>query len=507
MKSSVIKATVLIFFLSLFAKVIGFIKSVIQASYFGTTIETDAFNVANGFVSNILYMFATAIAVAFVPLYIQHKINKDEKRFATLTITSLMVLSGGITVLLLLLAPLISKIIAPNYTGYELSLTNQYLKILVLGFSFALITQLYSNLLNSEKIYGYSTSCSIINSIVLILFIFLFANKLGVWSLVISIPISYFVQWLVLFIRGKQYATISFKYGIWDDTLKVLAIQAFPILLSQATVEINQVVDRALLTSVGEGALTAVSYAAVLYQFVTALVSSPLSTVMFTELSEAGAIGDKDSIKSILNSCYKILFLICIPIVIVMFFTSNDIVNIVYGHGKFTSKAVMNCSAGLKMYGFCLLPVCIKTVLSRAYYAVNNTKSPMVIGMLEVALNIVLSIVLVKPFGILGVVGATALSSIVFIFVMICDYNQKYIKVITKEILFSYWKIVIASIILLVVMCFCSRVFLYNSLMDFIIKTLISFVTFIFSLFILKDQTLDSVIIKGKRFVKSKIKN
>lgn len=504
MKRSVLKATALVFVLSLAAKIIGFVKSIVQASYFGTTIGTDAFNVASGFVSNVLYMFATALAVAFVPLYIQRKLKKDEKQFATRTITALVLLSIGITIVLILCAPWIVKLIAPSYTGKELALTIRFFRVLVLGFTFALTTHLYTNLLNAEKVYGFSTFCAIINSVVLIAFIILFSESWGVWALVISMPVSFFLQWLLLYLKGKKYAKISFRYGIWERGIKVLAVQAFPILISQATVEINQVVDRALLTSVGTGALTAVAYSAVLYQFVTSLVSAPLSTVMFTELSEAGALNYYDGIKNVLNNCYKLLLLVCVPIVLIMFFIPNDIVSIVYGHGRFDSAAVANCALGLKMYGLCLLPVCIKTVLSRAYYAINNTRRPMVIGVLEVALNIGLSILLVRYYGILGVVGATAIASFVFIIVMLIDYNYKYIKVLSKQTILQYWKIGVATIILIAAMILLKNVFFYNSLINFILQSVIAFLVYWAILLVLKENSLIRAFKKGILFIKNK---
>lgn len=102
MKKTVWKATALIFVLSFIAKIIGFIKSIFQASYFGASFQTDALNVADGFVSNILYMFTTAISVAFLPLYIKHKTGSREegKRFASRTITALFLFAIAITVFL-----------------------------------------------------------------------------------------------------------------------------------------------------------------------------------------------------------------------------------------------------------------------------------------------------------------------------------------------------------------------------------------------------------------------
>lgn len=506
MKKSVLKATVLVFALSLVAKIIGFIKSIIQAAYFGTTALTDAYNIANGFVSNVLYMLATALAVAFVPMYIQKKQQQLEKQFSTRIITLLCFGSVLLSGILILLTPLIVKVIAPGYIGDEQRITIQYFRVLVIGFTFALTTHLYTSLLNAERVYGFSAACSIINSVVLIVSIVLFSKTLGVWALVISMPISYMIQWLALYLRGKKYARISLKYGLWDKDIQLLSIQAFPILISQATVEINQVVDRALLTSIGTGALTAVSYSMVLYQFVTTLVSTPLSTVMFTELSEAGAKKDDDEIKKILHNSYRVLFLVCIPIIAVIFFIPENIVRIVYGYGKFSDEAIMQCAVGLKMYGLCLLPVCIKSVLNKAYYAVNNTKTPMIIGIFEVALNICLSILLVRKYGIIGVVGATAIASFVFIIVMLIDYNRKYIAVIRKETILSYWKLVLSTAILILIMVITKGIVFQNKIVLFLFKSVLAFSAYYLVLLILKEETLYLITTKAICLVRKKIK-
>ena len=338
-RKSILKATALVVGLTLVAKALGFLKSIIQASYFGATIYTDAYNIANGFVSNILYMLVTSISVSFVPLYIQRKQVKQEKEFATKAITFLTMGAAIVSILLIMAAPWIIRILVPSYSPAQQLITVHYFRVLVLGLIFALNADMFTSLLNSEKIYGYSAVGSVVNSLTLIVFTVLFAKTLGVWVLVISMSLSYFIQWMILYIRGRKYASISFRYGIYDEKIRVLLMQSLPILLGQATVEVNQVIDRSLLLSVGEGVVTAVSYSAVLYQFVTQLMGQPIQTVLFTELSEAGAAKDTNRISALITNSYKVIMIICIPIVVVMLFGSNDIVKIVYGHGRFSAEA------------------------------------------------------------------------------------------------------------------------------------------------------------------------
>ena len=78
-RKSILKATALVVGLTLVSKALGFLKSIIQASYFGATIYTDAYNIANGFVSNILFMLVTAISVSFVPQFRSLHIHRSRK--------------------------------------------------------------------------------------------------------------------------------------------------------------------------------------------------------------------------------------------------------------------------------------------------------------------------------------------------------------------------------------------------------------------------------------------
>ena len=492
MKNNIYKDSMKVFIIAFFAKVLGFLKTVIQASFLGASLDTDAFNVANGFVNNILYMLSLAIAVSFVPLYTQHRLKgkEESEKFGTKVITALLIASVGIAFILALLSPVIIHIIAPSYSGEVFDKSVSYFRVLAIGFSFSMGAHIYSSLLNAEKVYGYTSLCSICNSLILVIFIILLSNKIGLWALVISVPVSYMVQWLALYIKGRRFAKISLKYGIKDEAIKNLLLVAAPVLISQATVEINQVIDKALLTTVTTGAVTAVSYAASLYLFATALISTPLSTVMFTELSEAGAKKNYARMGVILTKCYKFIIIVCIPITIIIRMCSTDIVSIVYAHGNYGGDAILNTAIGLSMYGLCLFPVCIKTVLGRAYYALEDTRRPMVIGIIEVVVNITLSVILVKSYGIAGVVGATAIASAMTMVIMVVDFDKKYIKVLDKQNLKSFVKILISIAILLPISIIASKWTINSSFMNFAVKSIIVCASLFIVLLFIKENTL-----------------
>lgn len=504
MKQRIIKSISVIFFLSILAKIIAFVKSIIQASYFGATVETDAYNMANGLVSNILFMLTTAIAVAFVPLYIQKKQQpKKAFKFSTRVITTLSILAVFITVLMEICAPFIIRLTVPAYEGKVFQDTVAYFRFLLLGFVFSFTAGIYQNILNAEKVYGYANFSSIVNSAVLIVITVLASERLGVWALVISVPVSYLCQFIMVYAKGKKYGGISLRFGLKDEAIRTLLILAMPIFLSQATVEINQIVDRMLLASVGGGAVTTVSYAVILYQFATHVINIPISTVMFTELSEAGAEKDYDRIRELLKDIYRIIFLICLPIVVIVSFTSSEIVIIVYGRGKFDEQAISQTAVGLLGYIYCLAPVVIKNVLTRAYYGLGDTKRPMVMSMLEVALNITLSVLLGKRFGIIGIVGATAIASLVFIVVMLVDFERAYFRVLYWNDIAGYWKEVVGVVAVIIWMWLMKDQLIMNVYIDFAVKSMTAFMIYFVVLLVVKESKVIDVL----EWMKGKLKN
>lgn len=491
MKSGIIRSISVVFFLSVLAKIIAFIKSMVQAFYFGATIETDAYNMAYSLESNILFMLSTAIMVAFVPIYTQKKTQPLQAfKFSTKIITALSIFAVLFTLVLETGAPLMIRLTAPAYKNGIFQDTVSYFRALLPGFVFSFVAGVYQTILNAERIYGYANFSSIINSIALILITVLASARIGIWALVISVPLSYLFQFLMVYIRGRKYGIISLRYGLKDESVRTLLVLAMPILFSQATVEINQIVDRMLLTSVAEGAVTSVSYAVVLYQFVMHIINIPISTVMFTELSEAGVEKDYGMMRELLTDSYKVIFIICLPVVVIVSFLSNEVVAIVYGRGKFEAQAVRQTAAGLFGYIHCLIPVAIKSVLTRAYYGLNDTKNPMVIGLLEVALNIALSVLLAKKSGILGIVGATAIASMVFTVVMLVDFERRYFRVLYWKSILGCWKVAVGGMAASILLWFLRELTVVNIYVDFAVKGVAVFATYFFILFIIRESNV-----------------
>lgn len=118
----------------------------------------------------------------------------------------------------------------------------------------------------------------------------------------------------------------------------------------------------------------------------------------------------------------------------------------------------------------------------------------MVIGIFEVALNITLSFITSKRFGVLGILGSTVVAAVVFIVVMIIDFNKRHVYFFTKESFISMWKYFLGGVCSIMVIYLLKDIFIFNNLIDFISKTIIAFSCFACVLIILKDDTFTKVI-------------
>lgn len=506
-KKTIVRSTILIFSLTIIAKVIGFGKSIILASYFGADLNSDAYYFSSSLVANVLYMITTSIGISFLPIYIKIRENEGRERssqYAAETLIMMSVIAVSLATLVIVAAPLLIHIFAPTYTGSQFDNTVLYLRIMAGGILFALLTNIFLNLLNGEKVYGFSNISGIINSGVLILMIIVLSPRIGIMSAVLALPVSYVAQFLTLSSRGKRYVDFRLKRSPWNESTKMLLIQALPILLSNATIELNQMIDKMLLVSIEDGAVSAVHYSSVLYQFASSIVSIPIVTVIFTELSELVAQNELDATRRLIKDTLHAAFLIGVPVTLVMLIFPAPIVNFVFGHGRFTDYAVFRSSIGLFFYGFCLIPACIKQVITKAFYSVHDTRIPMVLSVMEVALNIGASLLLSRFMGLSGVVCGTAVATTTFSLVQIAVFSRKKVNLEFKTEWKGYLSIFLCTCITGVLGFLISKA-LPQSISGFVVLSLTVFAVFYVILCLVHDRMLKVMKNKVKRILKKKL--
>ena len=227
-----------------------------------------------------------------------------------------------------------------------------------------------------------------------------------------------------------------------------MVIIALPVIIGQSVNQINVLVDRTLASGIAVGGISALNYASRLNGFVQSLFVASITTVMYPMISKMAAAKNMKGLKSYVSEAISTINLLVIPATIGAMIFSKEIVALLFGRGAFTPEAVAMTGNALFYYSIGMIAFGLRDILSRAFYALQDTKTPMINATIAVVINIVLNIVLSRFLGIGGLALATSISGIVSAFLMFITLRKKIGPFGLKEISISFIKISIASVLM-----------------------------------------------------------
>ena len=409
----IVATTAVITILTLCFKLLGFVKQAVVAYYFGTTFETDIYYVAYNFVGSLSSAFIRAITISLVSIYTHCLVQRGRKAASKLLSACLELLVPIVLVVLLfayMLTPQIAKVLAPSYTAAESVLLQEYLRICFPFFLFAVVTLVWTSLMDANKDFVVSRTESAITSITTILCCVLLYNVQAVTSLVIAQYLSYIIFGSLLLIRGRRYFKFGFIAFREVPEIKTVLITAVPLFIGNSVSQINKIVDNSLSTGLGDGNASALSYAVVLEDFVCNILINNVVDVLYVNFSTYTAEGDNEKLASTMRSAINIMICIMIPITLITCMCSREIVSIAYMRGSFGYDSLMMTSAALIGYAIGFTSQGVRDIILRGLYSFKNTKGPMITGFFAVGFNIFFSILLSKFIGILGIALASSIS-------------------------------------------------------------------------------------------------
>ncbi len=415
------------------AKLLGFVKQMATASTFGTTIETDIISIAQGIINDIDYLLVQAFITAFIPIYISAKAK--DKNSANEFVSNVLVVWTSISVIISLiivaLAGFFPRIIAPSYNGEKAQRLVIYIRIYAITIVLIVWIAVFSSILKSHEKFIANEIVSINNSVSVLICIIVLSGVLGVNSLVVGYYGYAILSVSYLFLMSRKLWSWRPQNPLKDANVKQLVKMMIPLLFGYAMVFINQQVDRAIVSGLGEGVVTSINYAAVLTNFIDTMTGS-ICAVAFTYVSKFVAENNDKKAGQIIRSAICLFSLALVPICIVVVLSSRDIVTVVYGRGRFNSESINNTSYALVGYAISMVFFSYRELFTRLQYSYKESKLPVINSFIGIVVNIVLSILLSRIYGVFGVALATSIATI------ICSVLNMYsARRLNKYLLFS----------------------------------------------------------------------
>jgi putative peptidoglycan lipid II flippase len=445
------KAAVLIMLGTFVTKLLGFLKELVLAFAYGTSNITDAYIIATTIPTLLFPSFVAALAITIIPVFIKIRDNYGKKE-SLIFINNVKNISLIICVPLALLGVFFSDyivgILAMGFDEETFKLADSLFKITFPMIIFVTLIQINNGFLNSNNNYFVPSIIGIPNNIIIIISI-IFHNIFGVYGIAIATLFGGVSQFLVQHPFAKKYGYMyNFSVNFKDANIKKLGLLMLPVLLSVGIQQINLIVDRMLASGLVEGSISALNFANKLNGFVFGVFSLSIATVIYPRLSsikiEKEVKKFNDTILVSLNS----LTIITLPIMVGAIVLRVPIISLLFERGEFDERATMMTATALLYYALGMVFLGYRDILNRVFYSIENTRTPMINGIITVIINIILNIILAKYMQHAGIALATSISIFLTTVLLFISLKKKIPSFKFQGLFYVFIKSIIASFIM-----------------------------------------------------------
>jgi putative peptidoglycan lipid II flippase len=395
-----------------------------------------------------------SLASAFIPVFTRY-ITKDDEAHAQQMASSII----NLTVLLLcvlavpifIFAEPICHALAPGFNGKELSDMILYTRIMLMLQVIPLVVgNFFTGMLQSYKLFIVPALAPIVYNIGMIIGIAVFSESFGLMAAVIGVGIGAFFFLgihIPILIRLGYKHRLSFAYR--DPGVVEVGKLMVPRLLGLGVSQIDVSVDLALSTMLGPKMVTVFYLAQSLQQIPVRLFGATISQALLPTLSAASAIEDKERFRQSILSAYHMILFFVLPASMLFIVLRIPIIRLTYGATFFDWEATVLTAMTLSMFAFSLFAQAIAQVFTRGFYALYDTKTPVMTGVVTIMVNAVLSVLFIMYFGLpvwsLGL--STTIASILNAGILLLLLNRKIGGFRLFDLLWKPFKMLVAALV------------------------------------------------------------
>lgn len=396
--------------LTMASRLLGFVRDILIAAALGTGYVADAFFVAFRFPNLFRRLFGEgAFNGAFVPLFAKRLEAEGEAEacdFASEALSWLTLLLVVITIVALVTMPWLMAGLAPGFIGdqvkYDLAVS-----LTQIAFPYLLcmsVVALFSGVLNSVHKYWVAAAAPILLNIVLILSL-LIALSLGLadaaeagYVLTIGVTVAGVAQLIMLWWGVRRAGlTVTLRWPRYTPGIKRLVELGIPGLISGGITQINIVIGT-IIASLQAGAVSYLYYADRLYQLPLGIVGIAIGVVLLPELSRQLRAGDRVAVMDSQNRSLEFALVLTIPASIALAIAAEPIISVLFQRAAFSASDTTNTAWALRAFAIGLPAFVLIKVFQPAFFAREDTKTPMRFAMVNMVVNVTLSLALFFTF-------------------------------------------------------------------------------------------------------------
>jgi putative peptidoglycan lipid II flippase len=402
--------------LFLLSRILGYLRYVVIANAVPDPSQLDSFFAAFRIPDFLFQLVAAgALSSALIPVIAGLFATEQEARawrvvstVTTLMLSALLVLAGVV----LLFAPQLVAFITPGFDAQELALTTELTRIMVLSPLFLAAGAVATSALNARGRFGAAAVAPLVYNIAIIVGAIVLVPILGINGLALSVVLGAAGHVLVqLPSLARIGARIRPRLELGDAEARKALVLMAPRALGLGATQVVFLVMTGLASTLAEGSIAVFNFAFAVLQIPIGVIGVPLGVVLLPSLSREAATGGMEAFRRLLVRGMSMLGLVMIAIAALGIVVSEDVTRLLFDYGSIGDSALELTATTLAVFLVGLTAHSLIAVVARAFYALQDTATPVVAALLAVVINIAAANALVGAYGVAGLAAAIAIAA------------------------------------------------------------------------------------------------
>ncbi|MFN0096819.1 MAG: murein biosynthesis integral membrane protein MurJ [Dehalococcoidia bacterium] len=394
--SALILAAAIVGFGFLGSRLLGILRTVAIADSFGSGPDADAYFVAFKIPDLIFQVLAGAtMGSAFIPVFarVYRRDGTDAAwRLASIMLTIVTAATAVLCAIALIAAPLLVPLTAPGFEGERLDTAITLTRIMLISPLLFAVSGMITGILNARQQFLLPALAPMLYNLAIIFGAVVLARPFGIEGLAIGVvagsALHLAVQVPGLVKEGMKFrASLNWRAPEVTEIAKLMG----PRVIGLGATQLNFVITTFFATKVGGSAVSDLTYAWLLAGLPVALFGMAFSTAVFPQLADRAAEGEHEALYATVSRVLRVILFLTIPAALGLAFLREPVTAFLLQHGEFGPEATAGTSAALAFYCIGLIPQAGIEIHSRGFYALGDTRTPVIFAVVAVVLNLVIS--------------------------------------------------------------------------------------------------------------------
>ena len=454
-KSGVARAAGIIMVSMIASRVLGYLRDVVIYAQFGQNRLTDAYNAAFS-IPDFLYtlLVGGALSSAFIPVFSSYiSTGKDDDAWEVASIIfnltmTLMLLGIAVG---LMFTPQLIQLLVPGFSQEFTDLTVKLTRIMFIQSLFMALSGLSMGILNSYKHFLMPALGSVLYNLCIVAFGWVLAVyfDFGIMGFSIGVVVGAVANFAVQFPKLMQYGLkYKFTFNLRHPGVKKIYALMMPVLIGLSVTQFNLFVNQNLASTLPAGIVAALRTGQRIMQVPIGIFAIAVAVAIFPTLTEYAAKNQMDEFKKSMSLGTRAVIFLTLPCAVGLIALRVPVVRLLFEQGEFTHQATLVTAHALLFYSFGLVGYSAQQVLSRTFYAIQDTLTPVVVGVMTIVINLVLNFALLKPMGHGGLALAYSIAGVFNMVALLYLLRKKIGPFNGRVFLLSFGRNLVASILM-----------------------------------------------------------